>query len=124
MENKIRTICIFGDSITWGAYDPENGGWANLLRNDLESKDIHVYNCGVSGDNTDDLLKRFKVESEAREPDAVMFAIGINDSQYTGERQNSRVPKEKFISNLEKLISQTKETTDKIIFVGLNHVEE
>jgi lysophospholipase L1-like esterase len=117
-------IVIWGDSITWGAYDPENGGWVNLLRNYLEPRDISVYNCGIPGDNTNDLLKRFHVEAEAREPEVVVFAIGINDSQYTGSRDNSRVPKDKFVANLESLITQAKEFTDKIAFVGLTHVEE
>jgi len=30
------SICVFGDSIGWGAYDPINGGWATLLRNHLD----------------------------------------------------------------------------------------
>jgi lysophospholipase L1-like esterase len=55
----IETICVFGDSITWGAYDPERGGWVNRLRNDLEKKEIESYNLGISGDTTADLLKRF-----------------------------------------------------------------
>ena len=47
------TICIFGDSITWGAYDPEQGGWATRLRNYFEKQDndVDVYNLGISGDN-------------------------------------------------------------------------
>lgn len=119
-----KTICIFGDSIVWGAHDPENGGWVNLLRNYCERQDISVYNCGISGDNTDDLLKRFKSEAGARKPDVVVFAIGINDSQYTGERENTRVSKDSFGANLEALIEQAKKFTDRILFVGLTPVEE
>ncbi len=119
-----KTICIFGDSITWGAYDPKNGGWVTLLRNNLEPKDGSVYNCGISGDNTDDLLKRFKVEAKARKPEVVIFAVGINDSQYTNSRENSRVPKARFIANLHTLIEQAKELTNSILFVGLTNVEE
>jgi len=29
-------ICIFGDSIAWGAWLPFRVSWANLLRNYLE----------------------------------------------------------------------------------------
>jgi len=36
-------ILIFGDSITWGAYDPDKGGWVNCLRNYFESKDSPPY---------------------------------------------------------------------------------
>jgi len=31
-------ILIFGDSITWEAHDPKQGGWATHLRNYLEEK--------------------------------------------------------------------------------------
>jgi lysophospholipase L1-like esterase len=31
-------VLIFGGSITWGAADPELGGWATHLRNYLEAK--------------------------------------------------------------------------------------
>ena len=84
----MATICVFGDSIAWGAVDPENGGWVSSLRNYFESKslradlDTDVYNLGISGDNTDDLLERFDVEVEARKPDTIVFAIGINDAQF------------------------------------------
>jgi len=121
-----KTICIFGDSIAWGAVDPENGGWVAQLRRYFETNDydIAVYNQGVSGDNTDDLLARFKVECEAREPQIIIFAIGINDSQYVKTKDNSRLSLEKFQNNLVELINQAKNFSDKIIFVGLTKVEE
>ena len=59
-----KIINIFGDSIAWGAYD-EMGGWANRLKQYFsEDKEnyIEVYNLGVSGDNSEKLLKRFFVE--------------------------------------------------------------
>ena len=60
-------ICIFGDSVTWGAYDPEQGGWATRLRNYFEAQEnnIDVYNLGISGDATADLLKRIEVEAKS-----------------------------------------------------------
>jgi len=122
-----QTICIFGDSITWGAVDPENGGWVAQLRRYFETNndyDITVYNNGISGDNTDDLLVRFKVECAAREPQIIIFAIGINDSQYIKTKDNPRVSLEKFQNNLVKLINQAKSFSDEIIFIGLTKVDE
>ncbi|MDO8436493.1 MAG: SGNH/GDSL hydrolase family protein [bacterium] len=57
-------ICIFGDSITWGAYDPQNGGWVNRLRNyfEVQDEDIDVYNLGISGDSTTDLFGNIEME--------------------------------------------------------------
>lgn len=117
-------ICIFGDSITWGAFDPEGGGRANRLRNHLEPDGHMVYNCGVSGDSTEDLLFRFKTEATAREPELIVFAIGTNDSQYIHSKDNPRTTLEQFEKNLEELIKQSKDFTEKILFVGLTEVEE
>ncbi|KKQ27461.1 MAG: Lipolytic protein G-D-S-L family, partial [Candidatus Magasanikbacteria bacterium GW2011_GWC2_37_14] len=102
METRIS---IFGDSITWGAWDPENGGWVAQLRRYFETNEnyeVDVYNLGVSGDTTNDLLIRFNTECLARNrhPQIIIFAIGINDSQYINATDNPRTPIEKFQNNL------------------------
>lgn len=120
-------ICIFGDSITYGAFDPEKGGWANRLRLHLDSKDDfedEVYNLGVSGDNTEGLLERFDSEAKFREPGFLIFAIGVNDSQYVISEKQNRVTIEKFEQNIKELISKAKIITDKILFIGLTPVDE
>ena len=128
------TICIFGDSITWGAYDPKYGGWATRLRNYFESADsppyfreagdVDVYNLGIPGDTTAGLLNRIEVEAKSREPNLIMFAIGINDAQFIQSVNSLRTPLDAFQGNLSKLLAVAKEFTDKIIFVGLTAVDE
>lgn len=120
------TICVFGDSITWGAYDPEQGGWATRLRNYFEAQDndVDVYNLGISGDNTADLLERMEVEAKAREPETIVFAIGINDAQFIHSANSSRVSLDEFQQNIAKLFSIAKKFTNKVIFVGLTRVDE
>jgi lysophospholipase L1-like esterase len=123
-------ICIFGDSIAWGASDPKGGGWVGRLQNYFLSQglavdnDIDVYNLGVSGDNTDDLIKRFDVEAKARDPHVIIFAIGINDSQIVISKNQNRVPIKQFQNNLETLILEAKKYTNKIIFIGLTPIDE
>lgn len=119
-------ILIFGDSITWGAYDPEQGGWATRLRNYFEAqdKDIDVYNLGISGDTTADLLERIEVEAKSREPNLIIFAIGINDAQFIHSTNGLRVSLDEFQQNIAKLLSIAKKFTDKIVFVGLTIVDE
>ncbi|MEK7134161.1 MAG: GDSL-type esterase/lipase family protein [Patescibacteria group bacterium] len=119
-------ICIWGDSITWGAYDPEQGGWATRLRNHLGAKDnnIYVYNLGISGDTTADLLERIGVEAKSREPNLIIFAIGINDAQFIHSANGLRVSLDEFQQNLAKLLSIAKKFTDKVVFVGLTKVDE
>lgn len=126
METRIS---VFGDSITWGASDYEFGGWVARLKNYFENdsdNDIDVYNLGVSGDTTNDLLMRFKTECLARNrhPQIIIFAIGTNDSQYINSKNNPRTPIDKFENNLKKLINQAKEFSDKIIFIGFTKVDE
>jgi len=122
-----KTICIFGDSITWGAFDPKKGGWVSRLKSYFEINEdynVEVYNQGVSGDDTDSLLARFKTECIARKPQIIIFAIGINDSQYMITKDNPQVSLKKFQNNLIKLINQAKNFSSKIVFIGITKVEE
>jgi lysophospholipase L1-like esterase len=118
-------IVIFGDSITWGGYDPLGGGWATLFRNYIEGKGVGiVYPLGICGDNTHKLLKRVVVEMESRKPDLVVFAIGVNDAMFIHSRNSVRVTLDDFQENLVKLLSEANKFTGKVAFVGLTLVDE
>lgn len=119
-------ICIFGDSITWGAYDPQNGGWVNRLRNYFEEQggDSDVYNLGISGDSTTDLLERIEIEAKSREANMIVFAIGVNDAQFIHSTNSNRISDSDFENNIEKLFEIAKKFTSKIIFIGLTLVDE
>lgn len=121
-----KRICIFGDSITWGAYDPVGGGWATRLRNYFEGSDYDtdIYNLGVSGDTTDDLINRFEPEVKARHPQLIVIAIGINDSVLVHSKDERRVPVNRFKQNLELLISTAKKYVEDIVFIGLTSIDE
>ncbi len=121
----MTTICIFGDSIAFGANDFEKGGWADQLKVYLRKKNfITTYNLGVSGDNSDDLLERLEAECIAREPNVILIAIGTNDSQYVHSKNNHRISLAKFQENLAALMKKTKLFTEKVVFVGLTKVDE
>lgn len=115
-------VCIFGDSITWGANDCEKGGWADCLKDYLMNEDIDAYNLGISGNTTNDLVKRFDNEAEARNPDIIIFAIGINDS--LNRNYDKPVSLDKFKENLLSLSNKAKRFTDKVVFIGLTTVDE
>lgn len=121
-----KNICIFGDSITWGKFDTEKGGWADRLKIFLEEKsdDFEVYNLGVSGNITEDVFKRFETESKVRQANILIFSIGINDSLYINSKDNPLTPLDKFKSNLKDLIAKSRKFTEEIIFVGLTDVDE
>jgi len=125
----IKQILVFGDSITYGAWDKE-GGWVQRLRKFLDEnyEDYLVYNLGVSGNNTNDLLERFEFETKQRlkenEETIFIFAIGINDSQFIRIENKNRIPLENFKKNIQELINLAKNFSPKIIFVGLTPVDE
>jgi lysophospholipase L1-like esterase len=126
-------ILAFGDSITYGVSD-EKGGWVSRLRRDLEKDDIAkaqhvkngVYNCGVRGDTTEDLLKRFDIECAGREGKednpVIIFAIGTNDCSV--ESGSSKVSPANYKENLSKLLAKAKNTGERVVFVGLTPVDE
>jgi|SRR3989344_5769652 len=121
----IKTILVFGDSITWGAKDLEKGGWVNRLKLFFESnnKGIDVYNLGVSGDNSRDLLERFENESNKRifEDTLIIILIGTNDSS---KHQEINVPIREFEENLIKLLDISRSLKAKLLFLGINKVDE
>lgn len=116
------TICIFGDSITWGATDCEKGGWVERLKTELMVKDVDVYNLGISGDTTENILKRIDTEAEARNPDIIIFSVGINDALKTNGKNLISI--QEFRKNIELLTDKARKLTNKIVFIGLTTVDE
>jgi lysophospholipase L1-like esterase len=119
-------ICVFGDSITWGACDFEKGGWAERLKTYFMAgdRDVDLYNLGISNDDTQGLLKRFDAEAVIRKPDIIIFAIGINDASFLGTADTPRIALEAFRGNVAELVKKAGVFTTKIICVGLTRVEE
>ncbi len=129
-------ILIFGDSIAYGAWDSE-GGWVSRLRKFVDHKILssqdneyvhHIYNLGISGDTSTGVVKRFNAEMQARllkdKDCAVVFTIGTNDSQFFFASQANKTSEQQFTANLSLLISEAKQYTDKIIFIGLPPVDD
>lgn len=117
-------ICVFGASITWGGGDNQKGGWADRLKVELMEKDHEVYNLGICGNTTDDLLKRFDIEAEARDPEIIIFGIGTNDSRYIKTKDNPQTSLAQFKNNIEELVQKAKELTNIIVIIGLTNVDE
>ncbi len=101
------------------------GGWANRLKlflwNNWEKYQTNVYHLGINGDTTDQLLRRFDLEAEMRNPDILIFAIGINDSVFW--KDNRKIINETdFANNITNLIEKAHKYTETIIFVGLTNI--
>jgi lysophospholipase L1-like esterase len=130
-------ICVFGASGAYGAFDVKGGGWVSRLRKYIEenAKPLLymnlVYNCGVSGDTTMDLLKRFKIECRARSKGAryygddfaIVFDVGKNDSVLDRKNQIP-VPLSVFKRNLRRLVREARGFTTNIFCMSILPVDE
>lgn len=137
----MATILIFGDSITFGSADVE-GGWVQRLKKlfdesnainrvskKVSGESTAVYNLGISGNTSDNLVERFEFECNQRvsredNPITFIFAIGINDSAFSQEKKTNQVILSQFEKNLEKLIQLSKKISSRIVFIGLTQVIE
>lgn len=124
----MNSICIFGDSTAWGAWDLEKGGWVNRLwfhvAKRSEENYVEIYNQSIPGGTTDTILARFEAEAKIRNADAIIFQTGGNDASYEHTPGNYLVPPDKFRSNLEEIIKRAKQITKNIIFMDLKNCDE
>jgi len=129
----MKKILIFGDSIAWGAFDFEYGGWVERLKTKYlgtyKKEEIGVYNLSISSNDTRGIL--YSLEKELSifnkiEPEEYifLFSIGSNDPLYVDTRNNIRVPFDEFKNNLKKIIELSKKYTTKIVFTGLLTIDE
>lgn len=80
------TIVALGDSLTKGEGDIKRGGYVGYVQNHLKKRKhigkVTVYNYGVIGDTSDDLLKVMQSKNVLHhidKADLILFTIGGND---------------------------------------------
>ena len=114
-------VFVFGDSIAFGEYDDDMGGWVARLNLALKkiNPDVIVHNLSVSGELTDGTLKRFEADFSRRAEKGIntiiVFAVGINDTQRKNLLKTKR--------NIWELITRAKSFTDRVYWVGLTPVD-
>lgn len=119
-------VLVFGDSIAQGFWDAD-GGWVSRIRRHYDKQMIErlyddpptIFNLGVSGDCSDDVLARFENETNVRAREELVFviAVGTNDSRTKAGQNFSSTTR--YIQNVEKIIDQAKRHSSKILVVGL-----
>lgn len=118
-------IGIWGDSITYGECDSEGLGWVGRVRKSFPIDEyVGVYNRGICGDTSQDLLKRFAVEVESIAPATIVLAIGINDSKYPKGEEQNLVNLEQFKENVQALVTRAKAHAKNVYVVGCTSVDE
>lgn len=124
---------MFGASVTQGFWDTE-GGWVQRLRkhyDEMQVKDWSnerptIFNLGVSGDGTAEILARIENETRARQTErglAFIFSVGINDSFVRGNGDINITP-EQYAENYKKIISIAEQFSSKIMILGLQYCDE
>ncbi len=123
----LKILC-FGDSITLGEKDIEQGGWADRLKKDYfaqfvdsQTQKITLYNLGVGGETTDGLVRRFDTELRARNIKGqkliLVFAYGTNDIVI--HKDKNIVPQSYYINNLKHCIEAAKKFKADILLLSL-----
>ena len=129
----MKGILCFGDSITFGRGEIPNKGWCGRLKNWFEVQGTHnaVYNLGIPGGASTDLLERFNAEANTRirlkrptDEYTILIAIGANDCKFEKESRNPRTTDEHFKENIKNLIKKAKSYKAKLAFIGLIPVDE
>jgi acyl-CoA thioesterase-1 len=131
----MAVILAFGDSITYGSWSPIDTSWCSLLRSHMDKKFDgnyssygRVYNLGIGGETTDDAIKRFLPETQARlrDEEEIVFIIayGANDACFIASEQKFKVALGKFAPNIQKILTEAKTFSSKIMLLNILPVVE
>jgi lysophospholipase L1-like esterase len=129
-------ISVFGTSTTYGAWDQE-GGWVERLKKSIYGKRIEdseyfcmMYNLGIDGNTSEDILERFESEIKRRigreqgNKIIIIFNFGVNDSAFIHSKNELWVPQERFNENTEKIINLAKKYSPEVFLVGEHSFDE
>lgn len=127
----MASILCFGDSITFGRGEISQRGWVGRLEELLASQNEAnvVFNLGVPGNTTEELLARFDLEckltiDKSAKVCAILIAIGINDARYEYKKHKTHSSKGEFESNCMKLIDHARKYKCPVAFIGPTPVDE
>lgn len=121
-----KRIVAIGSSSLYGRVDPEGGGYIGRLRKWHESNGVHnaVFNLGIGGDTTADMLKRLIPEASVRRPDLILLTTGLNDTRRTGQKNaavTTTLPQ--FRTNVQKLIKTVK-TLSPVVVISVYPIDD
>ena len=121
-----RIVC-FGASSTHGRNDAAGGGFVGKLKAHHEplADENLVYNLGIPGQTTGDMLKRFAAETAARRPHLIIFYSGYNDIvRRPRPNASPQLDIEQYKSNLKTLFEGGKAIAEILIILPLPFIPE
>lgn len=122
-----KKIVAIGASSTFGRVDPKHGGFIGRLKtwheaqNELEHR---VYNLGISGQTSGEVLSRLTPEASIRKPGLIIISVGLNDTRRNDQKENPiQTSVTEFQQNIIQIIEQAKKLCP-VIFVSINPIDE
>jgi len=114
-------VVVLGDSITKGVRSGVTAEetFASLLQSALRDAghDVDVINHGIGGERTDQALARLSRDIQVLEPTLVTVMYGTNDSYVDKGQKESRLTKEVYIANLQKIVSELRRTGIEVVLM-------
>lgn len=116
------TVLALGDSLTRGTGDETGKGYIGLvtdqLREELDPREVTVYNLGINGQDSSQLLQQLgqkNIIRQVKEADVILMTIGGNDLFQEGETlidfNLAAIEKsqQQYLSNLEQIFTNLRE---------------
>lgn len=122
---KGKTIVFFGDSVTDTCKilhkDHKYGaGYVSILKTEFDVSypdlNITIYNEGISGNKTEDLIQRFDEDVKAKKPDLIFLLIGINDVWHLYDA-NIKPNINEIINRIDFIINKAHEIGSEIVLL-------
>ncbi|MCR1809500.1 SGNH/GDSL hydrolase family protein, partial [Haploplasma modicum] len=139
MFKKNDTIIFYGDSITSsGKTNPEGSltwdglgsGYVNMINSYYllyePELNLRIINQGISGNRTEDLIKRLDSDVLAYNPNYVFIMIGVNDAWRMfdcPQIPHFQISNEKYQNNLIFLINKIKKSGSNVILMSPFYLE-
>ncbi len=123
----VHRICFFGDSVTIGTGDDACRGWPSYLceaETVRRGHDLTCYNLGIRAETSQDIARRWQMESAPRLPGHVsgrlVFMFGLNDcADFNGT--GTRIPLEASITTARAMLAAAK-TDRPVLWIGMTPV--
>ena len=129
----MKAILCLGDSITHGRGEMPSIGWVGRLKDYYEGQEFYhcVFNLGIPGNTSKDMLKRIDIEAKARaiyrRPDSeyiITISVGTNDMGGIGSPDAVIISPRKFRKNIFSLIRKARKYVQKVVFISTLPVDE
>lgn len=112
--SQIKTILVFGDSLSAAYNIKREEGWVSLLQDFVttQNKQVKIVNASISGETTSGGLERLTAQLESTQPQIIIIELGGNDGLRGFDLATTR-------SNLAQMINISLNRNIKVILTEI-----